>query len=176
LGSLQRVLDGDRWFGPEQDLLGEPLDFGRLPPELDRYDRYCNRPVTKSPIVVRISMFPWRSSEEVLNLDSYSFRSCWSSARKCVCAAVKIPYSPVLGGVSIGIGLGSSGTLGGIVMDSSGSKYGVTCGHVVTGSFPVEHPALSNHSVGKTICSATYCTALKPSGGRRFVISLIAAL
>lgn len=66
-------------------------------------------------------------------------------ARLCY---LKKRRTPLEGGLSIGTGPIGSGTLGGIVQDQNGIRYGVTCAHVVEGGTNVEQPAQEDDSTG----------------------------
>jgi hypothetical protein len=48
---------------------------------------------------------------------------------------------PLVGGVSIGVGAREFGTLGGVVEDSSGVRFGATCAHVFPKPVAVDQPA-----------------------------------
>ena len=51
---------------------------------------------------------------------------------------------PLLGGISVGTGHGTYGTLGGIVEDEDNVRYGMTCKHVLPSVSSVEQPALDD--------------------------------
>lgn len=56
-------------------------------------------------------------------------------------AAPTATLNPLVGGASIGTGPAAYGTLGGLLQDNSGNRYGVTCAHVATGKAKVIHPS-----------------------------------
>ena len=70
-------------------------------------------------------------------------------------AAHGIPqFRPLEGGLSLGSGTTSPGTLGGILTDSVGKQYGLSCSHVVPIS-TVDQPAAADHrsaaSIGQVV-------------------------
>jgi len=58
---------------------------------------------------------------------------------------------PIVGGVSVGTGPRVYGTLGGIVKDQYGVRYGMTCAHVFPSATSVEQPALYDDTHATTI-------------------------
>ena len=59
-------------------------------------------------------------------------------------------FRPLEGGVSLGCGMNSPGTLGGILFDNGGKQYAVTCSHVIGGT-DVDQPAKFDHASAATI-------------------------
>jgi hypothetical protein len=69
-------------------------------------------------------------------------------------------HRPVLGGISIGISASDFGTLGVILTDTSGKKFGLTCSHVAAQNDDVEQPAQTDASGGSVIGKSLLATAL----------------
>lgn len=90
---------------------------------------------------------------------------------------------PLVGGVSIGAGARTFGTLGGVVQDSSGERFGATCAHVFPTSVAVDQPAQHDdkrakrvgtsdpvalqHCTSPTPCNRTRTTLISPTWTRR---------
>jgi hypothetical protein len=68
---------------------------------------------------------------------------------------------PLVGGVGISTGASTYGTLGGIVQNDLGDRYGVTCAHVAPTSTPVYHPAKADDSKAKQIGTCYTATNLR---------------
>lgn len=76
---------------------------------------------------------------------------------------------PVVGGVSVGedtgTGTGVCGTLGGIVEDQTGQRYGMTCAHVFPSPTLVVQPARHDDAQATTIGMSATPRALQPCQG-----------
>ena len=70
------------------------------------------------------------------------------------------PYSPLLGGVSIGVGAADYGTLGVVMNDGKGRHYAVTCSHVVPYANQVFQPSQRDYSPSNTIGRSILATPL----------------
>jgi hypothetical protein len=74
---------------------------------------------------------------------------------------------PLIGGVSIGAGARTFGTLGGVVQDSNGERFGATCAHVFPTSVAVDQPAQHDDKRAKRVGTSDpvalqHCTSLTP--------------
>ncbi|MFL5386285.1 MAG: hypothetical protein ACJ8GN_27525 [Longimicrobiaceae bacterium] len=72
---------------------------------------------------------------------------------------------PIVGGLSIGAGARAYGTLGGIVEDISGVRYGMTCAHVLPPQTPVEQPAQHDDAHASAIGTSAKSIDLQPCPG-----------
>lgn len=77
------------------------------------------------------------------------------------CAGVR----PVVGGVSVGTGTSVYGTLGGIVEDQTGQRYGMTCAHVFPFVSPITQPACRDDLQAKAFGMSGPSIALQPCPG-----------
>jgi hypothetical protein len=68
---------------------------------------------------------------------------------------------PLVGGVSIGAGNSTYGTLGGIVKDQNGVRYGMTCAHVIPSKNQTQQPAIYDDRKAGSIGSSLADIALK---------------
>lgn len=77
---------------------------------------------------------------------------------------------PIVGGVSVGSGPSEFGTLGGVVRDGSGTRFGATCAHVFPSATSVDQPAKRDDASASGIGMSTpvvplqHCTSLTPCG------------
>lgn len=72
---------------------------------------------------------------------------------------------PVVGGVSVGTGTGVYGTLGGIVEDQEGQRYGMTCAHIFPSPTSVDQPARHDDAQATVIGTSTTSIALQRCPG-----------
>ena len=124
--------------------------------------------IGKSNLIVKILLRPGSKPVEIkyegqLNITQEHRPVAHLSANS------KSPTTPLEGGTSVGYATDSPGTLGGILEDTQNStRYGLTCGHVITGvGYDVDHPSqidsTNYSSIGKSVLSE--CPA--PNGGTR---------
>jgi hypothetical protein len=147
----------------DSNLFHGPLDTAWLPPWWKRYNEFFDRPAWDSPIIVRICLLPWSRQEETIRFGEYPFPIVFERRPQAQLCHLKTPQAKLHGGLSIGVGAGDSGTLGGIVKDQHGTLYGVTCAHVVGSSGTVEQPAQCDHpspnAIGDIAASSTLQTS-----------------
>jgi hypothetical protein len=151
------------WLPLDADSLTAPLDFNWLP---DWWHVYCDlwgRPMSKSPIYVKIVQLPWQAQERVLEYGQTDFPVVKERRPQARLFNVKTPQIRMVGGMSIGKGPDISGTLGGIVEDSKKKRYGVTCSHVLQATDKVDQPALCDHSGARNVGSVVYSSSLQTS-------------
>ncbi|MDH5640563.1 MAG: hypothetical protein OEY28_04655 [Nitrospira sp.] len=72
---------------------------------------------------------------------------------------------PVVGGVSVGAGTAMYGTLGGIVEDQTGQRYGMTCAHVFPSPTSVDQPARRDDAQATAIGMSATSIALQRCPG-----------
>lgn len=73
---------------------------------------------------------------------------------------------PVVGGVSLGSGTHTYGTLGGIVKDTSGVRYGMSCAHIFGSGTSVEQPALRDDPHASAVGGGLASIAPQPCGAQ----------
>jgi len=85
-------------------------------------------------------------------------------------ASTRSAVRPVVGGVSIGNGAQTYGTLGGIVEDDAGQRYGATCAHIFPAAAQADQPAryddpgASTIGRSRTVATLQACTSATPCG------------
>lgn len=80
-------------------------------------------------------------------------------------ASQRTQVRPVVGGVSVGTGKRVNGTLGGIVEDSNGQRYGMTCSHIFPSPTLVDQPALCDDAGATSIGMSATAFPLVPCPG-----------
>lgn len=122
-----------------------------------------NRP--RFPILMKILLYPPTGNERIRppELEPISQLMMEFATREpgVLFSNPKRSYRPVLGGVSIGVGSAHYGTLGGIVKDSVGKRYALTCAHVVSHSVDVDQPAQIDSSAATKIGKRARTSMLK---------------
>lgn len=138
--------------GIDQHLNTPPwIPFGRpdltwRPPFWSEYTDFASgRGDDMPPVRLIVCLRPPKDGEKVRGFDSLS------ETRLPISYEVRPParfanahraaVRPVVGGVSVGEGAKAFGTLGGIVKDRRGARFGATCGHVFPASLEVDQPA-----------------------------------
>lgn len=119
------------------------------------------------PIVVKICLSP-PSSNNVNNqieLFSEKFRIIFETRPPCFLRGNISIERPIVGGISIGDSKKNTGTLGGIVADSNGHYYGITCAHVIESAInnDVYQPSLKDNSKADLIGKVKHYTSLTSS-------------
>jgi hypothetical protein len=160
-----------RWWPPffDQDLGGEPTEIEPPDPnwlplawlELQHFLRRRNP--AKEPFIVKICLYPWQKEDTSPDLGEYPFTVVKERRAPAELSMPLRHHRPVLGGISIGVGAQESGTLGGIVEDQHGVRWGVTCAHVVSSSVGVDQPAQRDSPGAAPLGSTRYHAALRPS-------------
>lgn len=129
-------------------LFPQPLSRSDLkwrPRSWEHYSELFGFKPDQPPFVIKLYLRPAESSNEgpPPSFSGYPIRvivetrpvaELYSNSRTYV--------RPIVGGISIGEGTSPAGTLGGVVHDESGSRFGVTCAHVIkAASLSVDQPA-----------------------------------
>jgi len=116
------------------------------------------------PFVVKVCLLPPqpRRDERLPELGEYPFEVVFERRAVAELAMPLRQHRPVVGGVSIGAGAKHAGTLGGVVEDQHGERWGVSCAHVVDGTTGIDQPAQRDGSAGP-IGYARYLSQLQPS-------------
>jgi hypothetical protein len=179
----------DRWidyhFGggprafPWDDDLGGPMAPQILFRPLERKDveswrpnhwgyryRHDDAPGEGWPLIAKICLRPRHTREEpypsLEGLDPRSGRfqvEIETRARAQLTSDPRKAYSPLEGGVSIGVGATDFGTLGVILQNSQGGRFGLTCSHVAATAVQVKQPSQRDSSspslIGPSVWSAS---------------------
>ncbi|MCJ8208123.1 hypothetical protein MUY27_00290 [Mucilaginibacter sp. RS28] len=137
-----------------------PFDLGWLP---RGWDNFFNK---SSGLLVRIQLRP---GSKPVELGSANYRLSVVQEHSPVVqfsASAKQLLRPLEGGVSIGYASDPPGTLGGILKDTNGQCYGLTCGHVIrnTGVI-VDQPSSIDYSTPGSIGSCVYNCLPFPNNG-----------
>ena len=119
-------------------------DLRWRPPYSDELSHMAGRPEEMLPIRLIVCLRPPASGENVVVPElprsplpvSFEVRPL---AR--LSTSQRARARPVVGGVSVGTGTRVYGTLGGIVEDQAGKRYGMTCAHVFPSPTSVDQPA-----------------------------------
>jgi hypothetical protein len=125
-------------------------DLKWRPPDWDEYSQMAGRPEEMPPIRLIVCLRPPASGESMAVPQlprsrlpvSFEVRPL---ARLSTSQRARV--RPVVGGVSVGTGTRVYGTLGGIVEDQTGQRYGMTCAHVFPSMTSVTQPA--RHDVAR---------------------------
>lgn len=72
-------------------------------------------------------------------------------------------HTPVVGGVSVGVGLDDFGTLGVILKDRQGSYFAITCAHVAPQGGHLYHPAKRDLGTASVLGTSVLATPLTPA-------------
>jgi hypothetical protein len=121
------------------------------PPDWDFYREVTGAKQLELPVVLKICLLPGTESEgrELLRFDNLPFRVLYEvRPRAFLYSNPRKHRSPVIGGISLGSGMATYGTLGGILEDSRGQRYAMTCAHLFSGGQAVDQPA--QYDDGKT--------------------------
>jgi hypothetical protein len=126
-------------------------DFTAMtPPGWKKYCKARKWPDDAEPLRVILSLRPGTVLEELRGIETRSWRRMpiEFEIRPLVRGhSCHVPVTPLVGGISVGPGVGvDSGTLGG-VLRQNGSSLVMTCAHVLNGTVgdAVRHPAASDH-------------------------------
>ena len=146
---MEGTLPESPYFVPSQPLRKQDLKW--FPSFWKYYAQEMGVPETGLPIVVKICLRPAAENEE-LRTPEFSetrFRVVYETRPVATLYGSPREFTrPLIGGLSIGLGPKVSGTLGGILQDSQGNRYGMTCSHVThdsSGAYrSVEQPAASD--------------------------------
>jgi hypothetical protein len=143
------------------------------PPHWDYYQRTLGVPEDAPPLVVRVCLRPRANSEEIPTVEALAAGKRLrveiqprSQAR--LSSNPRRRHRPIPGGVSIGALPTDFGTMGVILTDSQGNRFGLTCSHVAAQYATVDQPAQRDGSggsmVGKSILATTLstCTSTTP--------------
>lgn len=122
----------------------QPLDLNWRPPFWDEMNDYRGEPFDRLPITLVICLRPPVSGERITIPDlpqvllpiRFEVRPI---AR--LSAEQRKRTRPIIGGISVGSGNRNYGTLGGVVEDQSGKRFGMTCSHVFPYPTSVDQPA-----------------------------------
>lgn len=91
-------------------------------------------------------MLPWAERQEPIRTVGWDFPIEIERRPQARLCSTKTPTSPLVGGLSIGVGPISSGTLGGIIEDQRGHRFGLTCAHVAVHHDQIDQPAQSDNA------------------------------
>jgi len=160
------------------------IDLGWRPPFWENY-------IKKDPVIVKIHLEPGSDPinlEQFLQLTENRLEIVQETRPVAtMSASASDMQRPLIGGLSIGQGRKSAGTLGGILKDkTTGKLYAVSCGHVIpqAGKY-VEQPSLMDNSkqasvIGTCKLSAfpvpsknKFCSLFEDSGPRDMDLSLV---
>jgi len=143
-------------------------DLKWRPPDWDTFSHMAGRPKEMPPIRLIVCLRLPTSGESVMVPKippsrlpvSFEVRPL---ARLSTCQRVRV--RPVVGGVSVGTGTRIYGTLGGIVEDQTGQRYGMTCAHVFPSATSVDQPARHDDAQATPIGTSTTSITLQQCPG-----------
>jgi hypothetical protein len=122
-----------------------PVDLSWRPPFWDEYGDVAGRGSDMPPVRLTVCLRPPEDGEKtaIPELTDFRLPTVFETRpiARLAAPAQRKAARPVVGGVSIGSGATTYGTLGGIVEDGSGQRYGVTCAHVMANRALVDQPA-----------------------------------
>lgn len=130
-----------------------PLDWNWFPHWWEDYCKYLGRPAGKNPILVRVCMLPWQPGQQSVPSEGWEFPVVVEHRPQARLCSTKRKTLPLVGGLSIGVQHRSSGTLGGIIEDQNGSRFGITCAHLASQGDSIDQPAQSDRSSTQPIGS-----------------------
>jgi hypothetical protein len=137
-------------------------DFSWRPPYWDELSDMIGRSKDIPPIRLIVCLLPPAAGEKMEVPDLPKSRLPVSFEVRPLAHLSTSKYAktrPVVGGVSVGTGTHVFGTLGGIVEDQAGLRYGMTCAHVLPLQSSVDQPAQHDDaqatSIGTTAASIT---------------------
>ena len=116
------------------------------------------------PLVVRVCIPIDAESPEWYEFTS-GIRIVIERHSPVVLLSPRVAHRPLVGGISMGQAPRSSATLGGIVRDSGGQTYALTCAHAVDGAEPAFQPSLTDDKNAAKIGVPAFKSPLVPSGG-----------
>ncbi len=148
---MEGALPESPYFTPSRPL--EKHDLKWFPGFWKYYAQEMGMPEGGLPVVVKICLRPAAENEEqrTPEFGESRFRVVYETRPVATLYGGPSEFTrPLIGGLSIGLGPKVSGTLGGILQDSLGNRYGMTCSHVTHNSSgkyrSVEQPAASDSS------------------------------
>ncbi len=117
----------------------------------------------EDPFVVKICLLPWSVNEAVIETGEHAFGVVQERRTPAYFTMPLRAHRPVVGGVSIGTTARDAGTLGGIVEDQNGQRWGVSCAHVVQVKAGVEQPAQRDGGAPGPIAVGLHVSSLSAS-------------
>ena len=135
------------------------------PPYWDEFSHVAGLPDDWLPLRLVVCLHPPKSSEDATFPELPRSRlpvifDVRPLAR--LSASQRTSVRPVVGGISLGAGKSSYGTLGGIAEDQSGQRFAMTCAHVLSSSQTVNQPALRDDRHATVIGTTAHSLALQP--------------
>jgi hypothetical protein len=119
------------------------------PPYWKEYQNETWRNVFDSPVIIKICLIPPLPERErgIPRFENENLNIVYETRpRAQLFAGSTKAHNPLVGGISIGVGPDDYGTLGGLLRDNQGKRYGLTCAHVATTGEDVFHPAKADGS------------------------------
>jgi hypothetical protein len=139
------------------------LDWSWRPRWWKDYQMANGERFSETPILVRVYLLPWHPAEELPRIGEYKFRILFERREQARFCSTKTKRNPIVGGLSIGVGPNVSGTLGGVLEDQRGKRYGLTCAHVAVQGNDVDQPAQSDASAFRKVGVIAADSKLKKS-------------
>lgn len=122
----------------------------------------------RSNLVVRIQLLPGSPSIRFEQKDNRVTIMQEYSAIPQLSTSDRKQLRPLEGGVSIGHETTPAGTLGGILVDQKGERYGLTCGHVISKKDDtVDQPSRNEKKPSGSIGRCVYTILPKPNNGAK---------
>ncbi len=145
-----------------------PPDLSWRPPHWRKYCHIAGRDEDMLPVRLIVCLRPPTSGEDVGVPDLPRSRLPVSFEVRPIARLAtnhRRKVRPVVGGISVGTGPRVYGTLGGIVKDKTGLRYGMTCAHVFPSATSVEQPAPYDDAQATTIGTSTTSIVLQHCPG-----------
>lgn len=141
-------------------------DMWWRPPFWSDINRDRNVPEDAPPLMVKVCFEPTAELPKEPNFGSERLQVVTEFRPLArLASGPKDVIRPLVGGLSVGTGSSSPGTLGGILRDKTGKSFALTCSHVLPPKAPADQPASQDNSAATFIGSVAAASVLNVSPG-----------